>query len=296
MEGNAPIFIIDASVGAPPPFEKLSDHKIGYVAEQMMDAIEWLEKTTNRTYDVERFIEAVMYDMKSTHFWAKTCELNQTIPVPMDERTMFSLYVLATIHRSSKEVADFYLELYEETKDRVARGVAAVPVEQCRIMTDSQPPWTFLEIWKYLAKEYGAISIGSLYTFGLEGIFEMKDGNFVPKEMLERPVSLEEACRVLAEWNLYRPQWPHFYHANYKSEMMLAIARGWKVDGVLLHLNRGCEGSSMGVPENRLAILDAGYPTIAFEGSMADSRDVDEVSTKSRLDVFMDLLEVKKLN
>ena len=77
---------------------------------------------------------------------------------------------------------------------------------------------------------------------------------------------------------------------------MLAIARGWKVDGVLLHLNRGCEGSSMGVPENRLAILDAGYPTITFEGSMADSRDVDEVSTKSRLDVFMDLLEVKKLN
>ncbi len=88
----------------------------------------------------------------------------------------------------------------------------------------------------------------------------------------------------------------HFYHADYKSEMMLAIARGWKVDGVLLHLNRGCEGSSMGVPENRLAILEAGFPTIAFEGSMADARDVDEASTKARLDAFMDLLKVKKLN
>lgn len=163
---------------------------------------------------------------------------------------MYSLYVLAPIHRSSKEVADFYVELYDEVKDRVERGIAAVPVEQCRIMTDSQPPWAFLQIiWKYLSKEYGAISMGSLYTFGLEGIFEMKDGNFVPKEMFERPSGLEEACPVLAEWNLYRPQWPHFYHANYKSQMMLAIVRGWKVDGVLLHLNRGCEGSSMGVPE-----------------------------------------------
>lgn len=76
---------------------------------------------------------------------------------------------------------------------------------------------------------------------------------------------------------------------------MLAIARGWKVDGVLLHLNRGCEGSLLGVPENRLALLDAGLPTIVFEGSMADSRDVDEASTKKRLDTFMDLLGVKKL-
>lgn len=295
MEGNIPTFIIDTSVGPPPPFGELSNHKIRYVVDQMLDGIEWLQMITKRTFDEQKFIDAVMYDMKSTHSWAKTCELNQTIPAPLDERTMYSLYVLATIHRSSKEVADFYAELYDEVKDRVERGIAAVPVEQCRIMTDSQPPWSFLEIWKYLSRVYGVISIGSLYTFGLEGIFELKDGNFVPKEMLEKPTSLEEACRVLSEWTLYRPQWPHFYHANHKSEMMLAIARGWKVDGVLLHLNRGCEGSSLGVPENRLALLDAGLPTIVFEGNMADSKDVDEASTKKRLDTFMDLLEVKKL-
>ncbi|UCF57184.1 MAG: benzoyl-CoA reductase, bzd-type, subunit O [Deltaproteobacteria bacterium] len=296
MEGNVPLFIVDMSVGPPPPFGVLSDHKIKYVVDQILDGIEWMQEITKRTFDVEKYIDAVMYDMKSTHYWAKTCELNQAVPAPLDERTMFSLYVLASIHRSSKEVADFYIELYEEVKDRVDRRVAAVPVEQCRIMTDSQPPWAFLEIWKYLSKVYGAISIGSLYTFGLEGIFEMKDGNFVPKEMLERPTNLEEACRVLAEWNLYRPQWSHFYHADYKSEMMLAIARGWKVDGVLLHLNRGCEGSSLGVPENRLALLNAGIPTIVFEGSMADPRDLDEAGTKKRLDAFMDLLGVKKLN
>ncbi|HLA26589.1 MAG TPA: benzoyl-CoA reductase, bzd-type, subunit O [Syntrophales bacterium] len=294
LEGNLPLYIIDASVGPPPPWGEFTDYKLKYVVDQMLDGIEWMQKVTGRTFDVEKFIDAVMYDMESTHFWAKTCELNQTIPAPLEEKSMYSLYVLATLHRSSKEVVDFYKELYEEVKDRVERGIAAVPNERYRIMTDSQPPWSFLDLWTYLAKQHGAVSIGSLYTFGLEGIFETREGRFVPKEILERPATLEEACRTLAEWNLYRPQWPHFYHADYKSEMMLAIARDWKVDGVLLHLNRGCEGSSMGVPENRLAMLDAGYPTIAFEGSMADSRDTDEAGTKQRLDTFIDLLKQRE--
>ena len=48
-------------------------------------------------------------------------------------------------------------------KDRVARGIAAVPNEKCRMMSDTQPPWSFLKIFRYL-ETYGAVSIGSLYT------------------------------------------------------------------------------------------------------------------------------------
>ncbi|MDP2644513.1 MAG: benzoyl-CoA reductase, bzd-type, subunit O [Desulfobacterales bacterium] len=294
LEGNIPSFFIDASVGPPPPWGELTDAKLEYIVGQMLDTIENLQKVTGRTFDVERFIDAVMYDMKSTHFWAKTCELNQAVPAPLDEKTMYSLYVLATLHRSCAEVADFYVELYGEVKDRVDRGIAAIPNERWRLMTDSQPPWGFLQLWTDLAEKYGAVSIGSLYTFGLEGIFEMKDGDFVAKEILPKPATLEEACRVLAEWNLYRPQWPHFFSPRYKSDMMIAIARQWKVDGVILHLNRGCEGSAMGVPENRLDLLEAGYPTIAFEGSMADTRDMDREGIRERVEAFMDMLQAQK--
>ena len=38
-------------------------------------------------------------------------------------------------------------------------------------MSDTQPPWGFLKVFRYL-EEYGAVSVGSLYTFGLEGIWE----------------------------------------------------------------------------------------------------------------------------
>jgi benzoyl-CoA reductase subunit B len=143
---------------------------------------------------------------------------------------------------------------------------------------------------------YGAVSIGSLYTFGLGGVFEMKNGKFLPKEMPPKwPETREEACRLLAEWHLYKPQFQHFYDPRYKSLMMIAIANQWKAKGVLIHYNRGYEGSSLGIPRNRLDLIKTGFPVLGFEGSMGDERDLDEVKTLERFDTFMELLGVKKL-
>jgi hypothetical protein len=51
----------------------------------------------------------------------------------------------------------------------------------------------------------------------------------------------------------------------------------------------------MGVPENRRALNDAGYSSIAFAGSMADDTVLDMVSTKARLNAFLDMLGGKNL-
>ena len=66
-------------------------------------------------------------ECRSTSAWAEICDLNKAVPAPLEEKTMYSLYVLGTLHKASKVVADFYEELRDEVKDRVARGIAAVP-------------------------------------------------------------------------------------------------------------------------------------------------------------------------
>jgi benzoyl-CoA reductase subunit B len=75
----------------------------------------------------------------------------------------------------------------------------------------------------------------------------------------ERPKTREEACRMLAEWHLHKPEYQHCYSPHYKSQMMIALAKHWKLNRVMLHYNRGCEGLSLGIAENRLAILEGGY-------------------------------------
>lgn len=299
LEGGIPLYSVDVAVGPCEPFGELLDHKINYVAGQLMDGIDWLEKVTKRTFDDEKFIEACWNDFRSTNTWARICELNMNIPAPLDEKTMYSLYVLATLQKSSKWCTDFYDELYEEVKDRVARGIAAVENEQVRFMSDSQPPWSFLKIFRYLEKKFGIVSIGSIYTFGLEGMmdFNREKDTFTARPLPpEKPKDRETACYELAKWHLHKPMYQGFYDCDNKSEIMACIARNWKVEGVLLHFNRGCEGTALGIAENRLYLLEQGFPVLTFEGNMGDASEFDEPATLERFNIFVDSLGIKPIS
>ena len=131
---QVPQFYVDVGVG---PYKDLTDARLDYVVGQLNEGIEFLEKSTGRKFNDELFIKAVKNEMRSTSRWADICALNKVKPAPLDEKTMYSLYVLATLSKSSQWCADFYDELYEEVKDRVARGIAAVPNDawQLRLIT-----------------------------------------------------------------------------------------------------------------------------------------------------------------
>jgi len=294
-EEKVPQFYLDVGVG---PYKDLTKDRVDYVANQLHDGIAFIEKVTGRKCDDERLIRAIKNEMRSTSRWADICALNKAKPAPLDEKTMYSLYVLATLHKSSQWCADFYDELYEEVKDRVARGIAAVPNERCRVISDTQPPWAFLKIFRYL-ETFGAVSVGSLYTFGLEGIWEVKEdgtwgGRTLPWDKGIQMNDRATALRLYADWNLSKPQWQHFYDPRLKTEMMMRIVKEWHVDGVMLHLNRGCEGLSLGIMENRMGIAKEGVPIMTYEGNMGDEREFDEVRTQARVDAFMEQLGLRK--
>jgi len=141
--------------------------------------------------------------------------------------------------------------------------------------------------------------VGSLYTFGLIGMFEVKeDGSWGPRATpQEKGIEIkdrDQALRVMADWNLSKPEWQHFYSPHLKTEMMLRIAKEWQLDGVMLHYNRGCEGLSVGIAENRLGLIDAGYPVMTFEGNMGDEREFDLTKTMTRVDSFMETLDATR--
>jgi benzoyl-CoA reductase subunit B len=295
MEPEIPHFSIDVAVG---PEQEINDNKIDYLVGQMHDGIEWLEKVTGREYNDDLLIEAVHNECRATSVWAEICNLNKAIPAPLEEKTMYSLYVLGTLMKHSKIVADFYEELRDEVQDRVDNGIAAVANERCRLMSDTQPPWGFLSLFRYL-EEFGAISVGSLYTFGLIGLWEVKpDGTWgprtTPQQLGVEIKDRDHALRVLTEWNLHKPEWQHFYSPHVKTDMMVRIAKEWSLDGVMLHYNRGCEGLTVGIAENRLGLIEAGYPVMTFEGNMGDEREFDLARTMTRVDTFMETLGLKK--
>ncbi len=295
IEGGIPLYVIDMGAGPYPPFDKLYEHRVRYVADQILDGIDWLERVTKRKFQDELFIEAVWTDICSTRKWAEICMLNRNIPAPLDEKTMYSLYVFGTLQKSKKEFLEFYEELYEEVKDRVDRGIAACEREKKRIITDSQPPWSFLKWFRYMEK-WGAVSIGSLYTFALIGAwtYDKKRHDFYPKELPnKKPKTREEACVLLADWHLSKPIFQQFYHPHYKALMIDAITKRWNVDGIILHFNKGCVGHSVGISEVRLALVEMGNKVMAYEASMGDKDEIHDRAIINRTDLFLNSLGLK---
>jgi len=291
---EVPMYCVDVSVGY--DLKPLEEYKVNYIVQQLNDGIDWLEKVTGRKYNDEFLCEAVWNEIRSTSLWAEICALNQAIPAPLDEKSIYSLYVMGTLMKHSPECVAFYEALKAEVEDRVKRGIAAVPHERFRVITDTQPPWGFLTIFREMEK-YGVVSLGSLYSYGLVGMWEYTpDGIWVPKPLPpKKPETREEALRAIVEWTLNRPEWAHFYKPELKTEMISSIVKQWKVDAVLLHYNRGCEGLSVHIAENRLGLIEMGIPVFTFEGNMGDEREFDYPGTLARLTAFFESMGLRKL-
>ena len=74
------------------------------------------------------------------------------------------------------------------------------------------------------------------------------------------------------------------------------VIEEWKIDAIISHLNRGCEGSACGQLEGRLWLLEKGIPIVTFEGNMADPRDFDVNRAIAQIDAFMESLGLERLS
>ena len=187
-------------------------------------------------------------------------------------------------------------------QDRVDRGVGAVYPENFRFLTDSQPPWAFLQIFRYLTEEFGAISVGSLYIFAFASWKLGAEGELVPGQTLQeqgidlRSKSREEVIRIYTEQVLGGFAAGGIFHVADKSNIMKQMCKQWKAQAVLMHLNRGCEGMALGQMQNKIELIKSGTPVFAYEGNMGDPRDFDTGKTKNRIEAFMESLGVKRIS
>ena len=128
-----------------------------------------------------------------------------------------------------------------------------------------------------------------------------ENGNLVPYPTLEEQgITIKDrdhALRLLTEAEIKgKLEWAPFYGAKYKNELVTKIAKQWKCDAAIIHLNRGCEGTAQHQMEMKIALQNMGLPVLTFEGNMADEREFDETRTQRVIDLFIsETLGLKKV-
>lgn len=291
---QTPIYAVDI-IGGPSAYA--DDDIVDYKVNQLQNAIDWMVEVTGREYDDERFIDAAKNEMRSMSLWSKVCELQKQRPAPLEERRMFTLYAPSIARRATDRAAELYEQLYEEVSAMAERNATVSGPQEFRFISDSPPPWAHLDIYKYIRDSYDAVSLGSLYSWGLTGCWRGFEGGddwswkAMPTPM-EEGVELEDretTLRELVKWNLRRPSWNVFgSHLQARKEMTLQMVKEFDVDFVLVHLNRGCEGWAQNQTEVSNYLKDQGVPVLEYEGNQADTRDFDPSALRQKIDSFME--------
>ena len=290
-----PIFSVERPLNV--PRRPVKPHLVEYMVGLYQDMIKWLEKTTGKPFNDERFIDALYYQCRSQVLWSEICSFNKAVPAPLDLKSMYSLWFPAITDPSNPESVAFYAALKDEVQQRVDEHIAAVPNERCRLFHDAQPPWYFLQLFR-LAESFGAVFIGSVHIYTMGGAFDVPEPDVVgikvdPKSQGTNFRNREEALRFMAEWDLTHALYECWLIRN-KIELTAAMVRDWKVDGMVFHHDRHCQGLALGQMEIRLALQEKGIPSTGYEASFADKRDFAENQVIARIETFLESMGLKR--
>jgi benzoyl-CoA reductase/2-hydroxyglutaryl-CoA dehydratase subunit BcrC/BadD/HgdB len=283
---NKPYTAIDV----PMLYEEPGPHHLKYLERQLNDFLRFLEETTGRKADEERFVEFMKLAHQARGLWTKVLEFCRNIPAPLNFKSQLSLMMPAVSLKGTKEAVDFYGMLLDELEDRVKKGIVAVPQEKARLLWDNIPMWYYMQIFNYVEQK-GAVVVVSPYVqgFGADPL-AYADISDQGKALLawQEPSTLEEALREVAKEYL-RSALRHNLPA--KVIQFSQIVKDYSVDGCLIHSNAGCKNLSCARPDLvRKVEEDTGVPTLMFQASNADPQDFNEEETLAKVDRFIDEL------
>lgn len=292
-ELGVPYYVLDV------PY-KTGPAEIEYNVQCLLEAIEWLEKTTGKKFDDERFLEGVNNEWEASVLFSKVCELQKNIPAPFDMRQLWSLRLPLVTMRYHKACVEYARELLAEAQERVEKGISARGFETARFTHEGIPPFYHIQILRYPA-EYGAVFVGGEILFASFGCWTRdEEGHWtVPQTPRERGWELksqEDGVRALVDLYLLHHPLQRFCHSEFKPKEYIARVKDLNCDGAVLHLDRGCHGYQTGMMEARLAFQEAGIPCTTYESSQADCRDFDATHVYDSLDSFFESLGLRKLS
>ena len=251
----------------------IREYQVKDIASQIKDLVPKLEEVTGSALDMELLREAVSLSKRTSELWRACLEAASAVPSPW---TFFD----ATIHmgpavvaRGTKAAVSYYEMLYEELKERINQGTAAIEGERHRLYWEGMPIWGKL---RPLSEQFAALKTCVVAsTYCNSWIFDQLD----PAE------PFESMALAYTELFIVRDE-------GYKERYIEECKRLFRFDGIIFHDAKTCPNNSnnrYGMPERIAEKL--GIPTLTINGDLNDLRCYSEEQAKTNIEAFIEQLE-----
>ena len=271
---NVPLFIFDT------PFchTGFSEEVRRYVRRQLDEYVLFLEGACGRKMDHGRLSNVGKLSLEAQRLWQAVLDTTVNRPAPMSAFDAFYHLALIVTLRGTREAVDYYRRLLERMKDRVAKGIGAIPDEKYRLLWDNIPVWHRTRWLSEKFASHNACLVADTYTSAWCGSMKYIDENNFFDSMAEAytriylNIGVDEMARTV-----------------------LAMVDKYDVDGIVMHSNRSCKPYSLGQYDiAKVVEKERGIPSLIIEADMVDDRSFSESQVATRIDAFMEMIKASK--
>ena len=271
---NVPLFIFDT------PFchTGFSEEVRRYVRRQLDEYVLFLEEACGRKMDHGRLSNVGKLSLEAQRLWQAVLDTTVNRPAPMSAFDAFYHLALIVTLRGTREAVDYYRRLLERMKDRVAKGIGAIPDEKYRLLWDNIPVWHRTRWLSEKFASHNACLVADTYTSAWCGSMKYIDENNFFDSMAEAytriylNIGVDEMARTV-----------------------LAMVDKYDVDGIVMHSNRSCKPYSLGQYDiAKVVEKERGIPSLIIEADMVDDRSFSESQVATRIDAFMEMIQAMR--
>jgi benzoyl-CoA reductase/2-hydroxyglutaryl-CoA dehydratase subunit BcrC/BadD/HgdB len=265
---QVPLFILDT------PFihEEFSAEAQNYVKQQMQEYIRFLEAVCRKRMNANKMQKVGRLSIQAQKLWQEILDCCAHKPAPMTAfDAFFHLAIIVTL-RGTQTVVDYYTQLRDEMKNRIAQGISMVPHEKYRFLWDNIPIWYRVRWLSEKFASHHACLVADTYTSAWSGVVHLLDENNLLDSMALAYSSVHLNVSID---NMF--------------EKIKSLIKKFDVDGVIMHSNRSCKPYSFGQYDlQKMIMKELNIPTLILEADMVDERNFSESQLETRIDAFME--------
>ena len=285
-------------VGLPwPPYEddydsrEVQDYYVKYIVEELKGLVQFLEKHTGKKMDWERLSELVELTDKTWNLVWEAYELRRAVPTPMGTGDAMNTMVPMVFMMGTQEGYDYYKDLYDELKRKVANKEGVIPDEKYRLIWGGGlPSWFALSDFNYFNSKGAVFPVETTYRM-IEAIYNFDMDLSKVSDPLEHI-----AWRWVKFWTYWHDRARKRPGSHPDVERLIQYIEDYKIDGIVMHEAFSCRSWHVGLiwQLNQLKKVYRDIPSLILESDIVDISSYNEADTRARIDAFIDTLEAVK--
>jgi benzoyl-CoA reductase/2-hydroxyglutaryl-CoA dehydratase subunit BcrC/BadD/HgdB len=270
-------------------YKEVAPYYAKHIEQQLRELVKFLEKTTGKKMDWDRLAQLVDLSDRTWNMIIDAYELRRTVPCPMGTGDAMNTMVPMVFMMGTQQAYDFFKDLYDELKTKIANKEGCVPDEKYRLLWGGGlPSWFALTDFNYFESK-GAVFPAETTYRQLEHV-----------SRLDLPKTSDPIVHLAWRW----VKWSTYWHDKARKrpgsspevERLISYIEEYKIDGVVMHEAFSCRSWHVGLiwELNQIKKIYRDIPTLILESDIIDISSYNEADTRARIDAFIDTLAASK--